>query len=114
MTYANSKSIQSVQFNNDETYNEDSNDRDIVILTNTALFLHENSNRIESELQHLEEQVRQLKELDDVLENVKRGLLKLTMMNQFTQNHAPALELDRSSALLFSSDCTVGEERNRR
>ena len=112
MPCANSESIHSVQFNNDENYNEDCKDRNNITLTNTALFLHENSNRIESELEHLEEQVRRLQEIDEVLENVKRDLLQLATMNQFTQTSATTTELGQSSAVLFSSDCAVGEERN--
>ena len=82
MPCANSESIHSVQFNNDENYNEDCKDRNNITLTNTALFLHENSNRIESELEHLEEQVRRLQEIDDVLKEYSLAFGELLHQNK--------------------------------
>ena len=64
-------------------YAEDScDDSETVTLTNVALFLHENSIRIDNELQYLEEQVRKLQKLDGILESVRQDLATMSKVSQ--------------------------------
>ena len=109
MSDANNKFVHTMQqFTNNETYSEDSDDRELIILTNTAVFLHENSNRIETELQFLEEQVRKLQELDVILESVKEELHRLSI----TKNEHPSALAHSSTAVSYTSECAVWDESN--
>lgn len=118
MSDANTKTMNAVQLNNHETYSEDSDDSEIIILTSTAVFLHENSNRIETELQCLEEQVQKLQELDGILESVKRELHQLAMMNRYSERmkndftREQPSPLDQLTTVSFSSDNAVWDESN--
>jgi hypothetical protein len=40
-------------------------------LTNTAVFLHDNNDRIEGEVQFLMNQIQTLREVDEILDNIK-------------------------------------------
>lgn len=107
-----------MQLQHNETYSEDSSDdSELVTLTNTAVFLHENSNRIESELQSLEEQVRKLQELDGILETVRRELRQLAITSNYSDgwniertHKQHVLTLEPSTAGSYSSDCAVSNE----
>jgi hypothetical protein len=118
MSDANTKAIPTLHFNNIEAHSEDSDDSELIVLTNAAVFLHENSNRIETELQCLEEQVQKLLELDGILENVKRELHQLAMINRYSDimkadfiREQPS-PLDQSITVSYSSDNAVWDDRN--
>jgi hypothetical protein len=121
MSHGNNN-MHTLQINpSNEIHSEDSCDSGVVTLTNAAVFLHENSNRIECELQCLEEQVNKLQELDGILENVRRELQQMTTMRAFSNgsNHETTRQQTQSNSssgqsatMSCSSDCAVWDDSN--
>jgi hypothetical protein len=88
-------------------------------LTNTAVFLHDNNNRIEHEMRFLKDQIQTLKEVDEILENVKKLISSVSIMKSKASERKKSIHrqnsftvTDTSTSISISSSCAVWDEAN--